>query len=376
MEASPRTENIVLPQAAPQRSQVAVLKTRPETVVEDYIRAQDMAGVARALNPNQPVILKDNISWHFDYPGANTTPWQLEAAVLGLQRAGFKDLVVVQNKTVVTNAYKGERLNRFIPVFRKYNLPVKYNFRPEDMKWVKYEPQGQTLVLHKIFPKGIMIPDFFFKKNVFHLPTVKTHIYTTTTGAMKNAFGGLLNTRRHYTHSVIHETLVDLLMIQKEIHGGIFATMDGTHCGSGPGPRTMVPVEKDIILASADCVAIDAVAARIMGFDPMTIPFIRLAHERGLGCGDTREIEVLGEDIKDWNFKFTVGDNLVSMGGKKFWFGPLYSLQHLAFHTPLVYLFIWGSFFYHDYFWFPFKGKKYVDQFQTTKWGKLFNTYE
>ncbi|MFN0249819.1 MAG: LAGLIDADG family homing endonuclease, partial [Kofleriaceae bacterium] len=44
------------------------------------------------------------------------------------------------------------------------------------------------------------------------------HIYTTTTGAMKNAFGGLLNTKRHYTHSWIHETLVDLLAIQKEIH--------------------------------------------------------------------------------------------------------------------------------------------------------------
>ena len=32
---------------------------------------------------------------------------------------------------------------------------------------------------------------------------------------MKNAFGGLLNERRHWTHPVIHETLVDLLLIQK-----------------------------------------------------------------------------------------------------------------------------------------------------------------
>ena len=37
---------------------------------------------------------------------------------------------------------------------------------------------------------------------------------------MKNAFGGLLNFQRHWTHSVIHETLVDLLSIQKEIHPG------------------------------------------------------------------------------------------------------------------------------------------------------------
>ena len=48
---------------------------------------------------------------------------------------------------------------------------------------------------------------------------------------MKNAFGGLLNTKRHYTHSVIQETLVDLLAIQKEIHPGIFAVMDGTLWG-------------------------------------------------------------------------------------------------------------------------------------------------
>ena len=46
------------------------------------------------------------------------------------------------------------------------------------------------------------------------------------TGAMKNAFGGLLHLKRHWTHSVIHETLVDLLIIQKEIHPGIFAVMD------------------------------------------------------------------------------------------------------------------------------------------------------
>ena len=55
-------------------------------------------------------------------------------------------------------------------------------------------------VLDQIFPEGILIPDDFHGTNIVHLPTVKCHIYTTTTGAMKNAFGGLLNTKRHYTH--------------------------------------------------------------------------------------------------------------------------------------------------------------------------------
>ena len=109
------------------------------------------------------------------------------------------------------------------------------------MKWVEYRPKAKMHVLHRIFPDGIQIPDYFFGKNIVHLPTMKCHIYTTTTGAMKNAFGGLLATKRHYTHSWIHRTLVDLLAIQKEIHSGLFAVMDGTTAGNGPGPRTMIP---------------------------------------------------------------------------------------------------------------------------------------
>jgi uncharacterized protein (DUF362 family) len=214
-------------------------------------------------------------------------------------------------------------------------------------------------------------------RSVLHLPTVKCHIYTTTTGAMKNAFGGLLNTRRHYTHTWIHETLVDLLAIQKQIHKGIFCVMDGTIAGDGPGPRTMRPVEKDVILASDDQVAVDAVAAKLMGFDPMTIPFIRMAHERGLGVGRMEEIEIVGDvDAAKESWGFSVGDNLASHVGDLLWFSPLKVLQKLFFHTPLVNLFVFGSFFYHDYYWWPVKGKKRMEEFQRQKrWGQLFTRY-
>src|SRR5206468_8092870 len=162
--------------------------------------------------------------------------------------------------------------------------------------------------LDRVFPEGFRIPDYFEGKNIVHLPTVKCHIYTTTTGAMKNAFGGLLNSRRHYTHSWIHETLVDLLAIQQEIHPGIFAVMDGTTAGNGPGPRTMFPEIKNVILASADQVAIDAVAAKLMGFDPLSIPYLRLAHDAGLGVGDPRDIELVGDaDLAGESWGFSVG---------------------------------------------------------------------
>ena len=315
---------------------VAIIKTTPDNVLEDIARLMEMAGLKEALDSQTTTILKDNISWHFPFLSANTTPWQLEGTILGLKAAGFNDLLSVHNNTVVTDPYQGARLNKLEPLYRRYRIPEKYNFLPGDITWEIYQPKAKLRVLDRIYPKGIRIPTLFHGKNIVHLPTVKCHIYTTTTGAMKNAFGGLLNTRRHYTHSVIHETLVDLLAIQKEVHSGIFTLMDGTFCGNGPGPRTMIPVETGLILGSSDCVAIDAVAAKIMGFDALSIDYIRLAHEDGLGVGDINEIEVVGEDISDLNYNFSVGDNFASRFGNLFWFSPLKKLQKLFFHTPLV----------------------------------------
>ena len=359
------------------KAKVAVLKTQPETVLQDYQRLMEMAQVRAALDPSSTTILKDNISWHFPFPGANTTPWQLEATILGLRGHGYGDMVCVQNKTVVTDAFKGEDLNKYVPIFQRYQIPVLYNFK-DDMQWVPYQPKAKMLVLDWIYRDhgGIRVPDFFFGKNVVHLPTVKCHIYTTTTGAMKNAFGGLLNTLRHYTHSWIHETLVDLLAIQKEIHSGIFAVMDGTTAGNGPGPRTMFPEIKNMILASSDQVAIDAVAAKLMGFDPMSIQYIHLAHEAGLGVGKPEEIEIVGADISGENWHFKVGDNLASRVGDLLWFSPLKRLQNLFFKTPLVNVFIFGSEAYHDYYRWPLRDRRTFENWlTTTPWGKLFQQY-
>jgi hypothetical protein len=195
---------------------------------------------------------------------------------------------------------------------------------------------------------------------------------------MKNAFGGLLNNKRHYCHSKIHQTLVDLLAIQKEIHPGIFTVMDGTTAGNGPGPRTMIPVAKNVMLASSDCVAIDAVAAKMMGFEPMDYDFIRLAHERGLGCGRTEDIEIVGDtDAAEERWGFHTGNNAASSVGKLFWFGPMRWMQKLLFHTPVVYAFIFASAFYHDRWWYPVKGRKVVNDWLTNSpWGKLFADYQ
>jgi hypothetical protein len=359
------------------KGRVAVLRVEPGTVLGSIERLCALGEMTQALDARTRTILKDNISWHFPFPAANTTPWQLEGTILALRGEGYADLACVQNKTVVTDAFKGEDLNHYLPILSRYGVPVLYNFRDSDMKWIVHKPKARMHVLADIYPEGIFVPDYFYGKNIVHLPTVKCHIYTTTTGAMKNAFGGLLHNHRHYTHSWIHRTLVDLLAIQKEIHPGLFAVMDGTTAGDGPGPRTMRPVVKNVMLASEDQVAIDAVAAKMMGHDPLSIEYIRVAHEDGLGVGDPRDITIVGdEDAAKESWGFTVGDNGASLVGDLLWFSPLKRFQKLFFRTPLVNVFIMGSETYHDYYRWPLKDRAVFDRWRReTGWGKLFDAY-
>ena len=354
---------------------VAVVYTRPETVLEDIARAMHLADYQSFLPKNTATLLKINISWQHYYPACSTTPWQLDGVIRALRADGYDELIPAHNGTVVVDPVEGAHNNRHRAVEDKHGLSsVFLDFPPA--RWVPYEPKARMLVLDDIFPEGIQIPDLFQGKNVVHLPTLKTHVFTTITGAMKNAFGGLLNRKRHWTHSVIHETLVDLLAIQREIHPGLFAVTDGTFAGDGPGPRAMRWHEKNVILAGADQVAIDAVSARIMGFDPMSIKFIRLGHELGLGCGDTRQIEVVGEDISETNWHFSGAENtFASRGQKLIYWGPLKPLERVLLRSPIAPWAFLASNLYHNEYWLRFVGRRRIREAMKTGWGKLFQSY-
>ena len=359
----------------PGKGKVAVLKTTPETVLDNFEELMRLAEVEKSLSKDIQTGLKINISWQTWYPACSTTPWQLEGVIRALRSLGYEDLLGVHNDTVVVDTRDGEANNKHKFVTDLYNVPCLYLYE-DQFEWIEFVPSQPLLVLDQVFPQGIFIPKALIGMNIIHLPTVKTHVFTIITGAMKNAFGGLLHRNRHWTHSVIHETLVDLLTIQQEIHPGIFAVMDGTFAGDGPGPRAMRWHEKDILLASADQVAIDAVSARLQGFDPLSIPFIRLAHEKGLGIGDPRQIEVVGYDIeaeKPWNF--VQEDTFASKGQKLIYHGPLKPLEKPLLQSPLVPWSFFASNFYHNVYWYPFVGRERVRSALETKWGQLFRSY-
>jgi uncharacterized protein (DUF362 family) len=346
----------------------------------------NLAGYQDLVAKDADTALKVNISWHFFFPGCSTTPWQLDGVIAAMKQDGYDPSLIhaCHNRTVVIDAHLGETENKQLPVVQAHGLRNIHLYEGGE-EWIHIrdavgELADKFICLNDVYPDGFMIPRRFIGENIIHLPTVKTHVFTTTTGAMKNAFGGLLNERRHWTHPVIHETLVDLLMIQKKIHRGVFAVMDGTLAGDGPGPRCMVPHVKNVMLASADQVAIDAVAAKLMGFDPMQIKYIRMAHELGLGCGDPREIEIAGDveaAKENWQFAgpFKKMTFAARMQHHIYW-GPLRRPIEWSLKTVLAPWAYIASVLYHDSYWYPMNGERQIRQVLDSPWGRLFENWE
>jgi len=382
-------------------SQVFVLKTTPETVLEDYKKLIHLANYEKYYNKDEKIIIKLNLSWSKFFPACSSPPWQVEGVLKTMVEDGYnpKKLFTAENKTVVTNIEKGLKGNKWGPIIKKYGvwfIPLtRIPFVPYESlrsRFLTLKNKKLHALDSKIFPDGFFIPKFYVGKPIIHLPTIKTHGHTGAVGgslkktygemkhggitcAMKNAFGGLLTKRRHFSHQFMSEVLVDLLIIQKQIHPQILAIVDGTICGDGAGPRTMIPRIKNYILAGYDQVAVDTVVAKLMGFEPLDLPAIRMAHEDGLGCGDFNQIEIVGEDVSKINWNFKVKRSLVIWGDQMVRKGPLQFLYPL-FKNELFFLGpIYASMIYHDMFWYPTIGKRRIREFTQTKWGKMFLNY-
>ena len=366
---------VATPAQRPSRTaRVAVVRTRPETVLEDYARVMDLAGYRDTLSRDRDTLIKLNLSWTKYFPACSSQPWQLDGVLGKMLADGFPParLIPIENKTVVTEPIAGCRNNRWEPVLRRHGLT--FTSLP-DVEWQVYPFKSPLLKLNDIFPEGIQVPAMYPGRQILHLPTVKTHGHAVMTGSVKNSFGGLLREVRHYAHKYMHEVLVDLLYMQRELHPAVFTVMDGTVAGDGAGPRTMIPRVKNLLLAASDSVAIDAIAARLMGFDPLSIPFLRMAQERGLGIADPKDIEIVGDDVSRENFGFTTRRSLVIWGDQMIRKGFLRPLERVLLHSPLM---VWAPFasnVYHDLVWYPTIGRSRIREFMRTGWGELFQRY-
>src|SRR5215475_1851995 len=112
------------PDASPhtRTARVAVVRTRPETVIADYARVMDLAGYRHTIARERDTLIKLNLSWTKYFPACSSQPWQVDGVLGKMLADGYsrERLMPVENKTVVTNPRKGCRNNRWEPVLARH----------------------------------------------------------------------------------------------------------------------------------------------------------------------------------------------------------------------------------------------------------------
>ena len=251
---------------------------------EPVYKALDLIDYRDALKDWDRVLIKVNFittkTWD---TGATTDPVVVEAIIRRLQELPV-EVLVVESDATVTNATKAFKVTGMAEMCERNG--VKWlNLRHVKDRVELPIPDGLAL-------KKITVPRIVAESAVISAAKMKTHSETGVTLGMKNMFGVLPEKfKGRYHMKGMHKVILDINRAVKPV----LTVVDGFVAMEGRGPVHGSPVEMEAIIAGRDVVATDAVASRVMGFDPSKIGHIRMAHEAGLGEID--DIEIVGERL-------------------------------------------------------------------------------
>lgn len=254
-------------------------------------------------------------------------------------------IYLVESGQILVNVERAFQQTGMADLCRRYGVP-----------WVNMSkgPFKKLRVPNGLILKEVEAPEILQRTTLITIPVMKTHGRTVITGALKNQWGCLRELRHNY-HLVLDRALADVNVLFKPA----FAVMDGTVGLEGNGPKSGRPKVANRVLASGDAVALDTIAAKIMGFDPRDIGHIQLCAERGLGVGDPDQIEVVGEDASELNLGFRPGKNnavaVVEIALRRSF------LRDFVFHTPLLSLLALGAILWYYIWYYLGDGRHYRD---------------
>jgi len=279
------------------KSKVAVLRCEKydaDRVAETVHEALALVGgIERYVQAGQNVLLKPNmLSAKAPERGITTHPFVLEAMVREVQSVGGKISIGDSPSGAIKGVKRCWENTGFLQVSKKTGVPL-INF--EAAGTVQKDIGGNRYHLSRAVHEADVL---------INLPKFKTHGYTLFTGAIKNCYGTLPGFQKATMHKRYpHPTHFSRILV--DIYAAVrpaLTLMDGILGMEGNGPATGILRQTGLILASADGVALDAVAAALMGFKEDEIDAIRFAGERGIGQSRLSAIEVLGETLENVRF--------------------------------------------------------------------------
>jgi uncharacterized protein (DUF362 family)/ferredoxin len=270
----------------------------PGRVEEALRRALDLLGGMEAyVRPGQRVVLKPNLLRAMPPEAAVTThPSVVRAAVRLVQEAGAT--------AVIAESPGGP----FTPLY------LRWVYEKTGMRQVAEETGAElsynTGVVRLPNPEGGLLRLIEVMASVAHadavinLAKLKTHNLTRLTVAVKNLFGVVPGLTKMGYHAKLQDALtfssglVDIVRCVRPV----LSIADAVVAMDGNGPSGGDPFDGQVLLASPDAVAEDVVAAALVGWDPLTLPTVRVAVEWGMATGRVEDVELRGDPLEGLRF--------------------------------------------------------------------------
>jgi uncharacterized protein (DUF362 family)/Pyruvate/2-oxoacid:ferredoxin oxidoreductase delta subunit len=245
-----------------------------------------LGGISVFIKPGSKVLVKPNLLLPKGPEYAITThPQVLRAVIKMLKEQGCK--IIVGDGPSVWGHY----IQNVDEVYA--GTGIKQVCQDEGVELVRFDKRR----MRQKFPLTTYLDEC---DHLVSLPKFKTHEMTLITGAVKNLFGlvsGTFKTELHKNYFVPEEFSKILVDIYAEAKPSL-TIIDGILAMEGDGPATGgTPRHLGLLLAGADCVALDTVMARIMGVNPLEVLTIKEAARRKLGESDFSKIRIEGEDL-------------------------------------------------------------------------------
>ncbi len=338
--------------------------TDPNVVFRAVRKAMELANWEKYVK-GKKLVLKVNVVWDKIYPSCTTTPMVIEGVlkvIKSSQKIKPEKITIVDTDTAaIMRADISFRIQGIEKMAKKYGARV-VNLSQTEFKVIHFK---KALVLHRLKISRILLE----ADTIITMPVLKTHSYSSMTGALKNQWG-CIHDLRHNFHMVLHQAIADVNNFFK--HKISFALMDGLFGMEGKGPKTGRPRKVGYILASPDRVALDTTAAQVMGINPKSVKHITYAQQVGVGSMKTK---IVGDPLPKFQFEQASKSNLVM--ATEMWLrhrGKWMEWLMFDAKSPFLLLLRWSAKVYYD-LWYQFVGINYVREMMKTNYGKMWTKY-
>jgi uncharacterized protein (DUF362 family) len=254
---------------------------------------ESIGGMDKYVKKGDKVLIKANICGGNPHiPGFFTSPDVVDELIKMIQKIGAKPSII-DSDMIWTKFDPIAEAEKWKEYARKTNIPL-INLAETDM--VRFNFGEESAIGIVPVSKEMIEADV-----IISAATMKTHLLTNVTLAMKNMYGSFPEENKAKFHRFGIENVI--FEVNKAFTPNL-TIIDGSVGGEAFGPLSSKPVNFETIIAANDVVAADSVACQLMGYDPLEVKHVKKAHEAGLGDAnvtfDTSTLAYPNEKDKKW----------------------------------------------------------------------------